>query len=95
MSIAFRIAVPILTALVLDGCAPAPPRAPVPGADRSSDLAIRHVVAERYADAIAAYTQALALVPNDLDSMLGLKKAQAALAAQVSYNLGKVSAVRK
>jgi tetratricopeptide (TPR) repeat protein len=41
------------------------------------------MAAARYADAVAYYTKALQLMPNDFDSTLALRKAQAALAAQV------------
>jgi tetratricopeptide (TPR) repeat protein len=45
------------------------------------------MAAGRYADAVTAYTQALALNPGDFDSAQALKKAQAALAVQVKAQL--------
>ncbi len=38
----------------------------------------------RYADAVTAYTQALQLVPTDIDTALALKQAQAALQKEVT-----------
>jgi tetratricopeptide (TPR) repeat protein len=45
--------------------------------------AVVAMAAARYADAVAYYTRALQLMPNDFDSLQGLRQARAALAAQV------------
>jgi tetratricopeptide (TPR) repeat protein len=53
------------------------------------------MAAGRYADAVNSYTQALQLMPADLDSALALKQAQAALqielAAQLAANKAQLS----
>jgi tetratricopeptide (TPR) repeat protein len=45
------------------------------------------MTAGRYADAVTSYTQALALRPNDLDTAVALKQAQAALQTEVAAQL--------
>jgi tetratricopeptide (TPR) repeat protein len=45
------------------------------------------MAAGRYADAVTSYTQALALVPTDIDTALALKQAQAALQVEVAATL--------
>jgi tetratricopeptide (TPR) repeat protein len=50
------------------------------------------MAAGRYADAVTAYTQALALMPGNLDTALALKQAQAALQSEVAAALAATKA---